>query len=588
MKKLYFITFILLSSQLIMARIPKLRYTIPLATNYIAFKTAYLPDGTRVSLTPKNDTIYGGDTVAIQAGTRDYYLRIKNLWGSQSAYVVLTNKGGKAIIRNEYSGGGMSIKQSKYIHFTGTGTPGIEYGILIDTTGAGGSALSFDEMTTDFECDHIEINRSGFAGIMCKTDPWCDGYATRGNFLMQNISFHHNYIHNTAGEGFYIGHSSYNGIQTKCSGQPVVIYPHDIHNIKVYDNIIEYTGLDGIQISCCTKNVEVYNNRIRYYGWNDNAYSKRYGMEGIIIGGGSTGNYYNNTIVEGCGTGIMVFGLGNINVFNNLIIKPGRHSQLPVYQNYVYGIFCDDRTTIPGQSFNFANNTIVSPRTGGMKFMSSLSRNNRIYNNVILDPGGKGDYGHWGNNWMKSCIHAYETSDVLLANNVYDTIAYPTINNYPQVPYDDPYFVDASNYDFHLLETSPLVDVGIACDTACGFGVDFDGVLRPQGNEWDVGAYEKVVENELIPNYKKSASIEETVKDLKWYFATNQLVITSNSICNEVCNWELIDMQGRICESGSIVLNQGLNPISLGYHSKALYIVRLFWGSYTTYGKGVL
>jgi hypothetical protein len=586
----------------VIAREPKMRWVIPVSTNYIAFKTAYLPDGTRISLTPKNDTIYPGDSVGIQAGQRNYYLRIKNLWGSPQSYVVLTNKGGRAIISNPGQGGGMSIKQSRYVHLTGTGHADFEYGILIDTTGTGGTALSFDELTSDFECDHLEIKGSGFAGIMCKTDPGCGGYATRENFRMENVSLHDNYIHHVAGEGFYIGHSSYNGIRVKCNGEYVVIYPHDIHHIRVFNNIIDHTGLDGIQISCCTSDAEVYNNKISYHGCLDNEYSKHYGMEGIIVGGGSTGKYYNNTITNGFGTGIMVFGLGNIHVYNNIIIKPGRLSTIPVKQNYVYGIFCDDRTTIPGASFNFINNTILGPRTGGIKFMSLISRKNRIYNNVILDPGGKGDYGYWGNNWMKSCIHAYEECDVLKANNFYDTIAYASYNTIPQVPDNDPYFTDAAINDFHLADESPLIDYGISADTVSGFSVDFDNVARPQGITWDAGAYEKVLETEypekrinindipekqeLIEKMGYQPVGQDNRQKLQFYTCNNQLVITSNF--SDLCNWELYDLSGRICEKGLMALNFGTNYISFKKHSKAVYFIRLHWGENTTKGKCVL
>jgi hypothetical protein len=52
-----------------------------------------------------------------------------------------------------------------------------------------------------------------------------------------------------------------------------------------------------------------------------------------------------------------------------------------------------------------------------------------------------------------------------------------------------PQFVSLANGDFHLLPTSPLVDSG---STLAIVPVDFDGVTRPQGPRFDIGAYELV------------------------------------------------------------------------------------------------
>ena len=49
--------------------------------------------------------------------------------------------------------------------------------------------------------------------------------------------------------------------------------------------------------------------------------------------------------------------------------------------------------------------------------------------------------------------------------------------------------VNAAGGDFHLLAASPAVNIGINLASK-GFAVDFDGVSRPQGVAWDIGAYE--------------------------------------------------------------------------------------------------
>jgi serralysin len=52
----------------------------------------------------------------------------------------------------------------------------------------------------------------------------------------------------------------------------------------------------------------------------------------------------------------------------------------------------------------------------------------------------------------------------------------------------DPRFVDAGAFDFHLGAGSPAIDVGVTIPQVT---VDLDGVHRPQGAAYDVGAYER-------------------------------------------------------------------------------------------------
>jgi hypothetical protein len=49
-------------------------------------------------------------------------------------------------------------------------------------------------------------------------------------------------------------------------------------------------------------------------------------------------------------------------------------------------------------------------------------------------------------------------------------------------------FADLQNFDFHLIENSPLINAGFNLGLLNGY--DFEGILRPQGAEYDIGAYE--------------------------------------------------------------------------------------------------
>jgi hypothetical protein len=54
----------------------------------------------------------------------------------------------------------------------------------------------------------------------------------------------------------------------------------------------------------------------------------------------------------------------------------------------------------------------------------------------------------------------------------------------------NPEFVNIATHDFKLQSTSPAIDAGVTLETPYNF--DRDGVYRPQGTAWDIGAYEYV------------------------------------------------------------------------------------------------
>jgi hypothetical protein len=79
-----------------------------------------------------------------------------------------------------------------------------------------------------------------------------------------------------------------------------------------------------------------------------------------------------------------------------------------------------------------------------------------------------------------------------------------TINNINA----DPLFVNRTAADFHLTSTSPAKDTGLTIVQANSFnpspgptiGIDKDGVLRPQGTAFDLGAYEFFTGAVVRPN----------------------------------------------------------------------------------------
>ena len=451
-------------------------HIIPLSQSYI--------DGSQLN-------IQEGDTILIEAGSR-VSLKLINFHGSPSKYIVFKNYGGAVVIKNNTMPYGIAINNSSYFRFTGTGSPEIKYGIKVLETKIGASGLGVGDMSTNFEIDHIEIANTGFAGIFSKTDPVCDLSKNLGNFTQYQSIYHDNYIHNTGGEGMYIGHSFYTGWTTTCNDLSTVLYPSELKGVRIYNNVVDSAGWDGIQVGCATEDCEIYGNKVSNYG-----FKCVYGQHtGIQIGGGTTGKCYNNKILNGSGSGIAVFGLGNNEIYNNLILNAGYNYYSNDSTKRVYGIFCDDRSTIPGSSFNFYNNTIIQPKTDGIRMMSVLSKNNKFYNNIVIHPGSLLSYKNTPSQSPFINIGSKNGVDAILSNNYFDNNARNIL------------FADTVNEDFSLLEGSPAIDAGLDL-TSKGINYDIDLMMRPSGSGFDIGAYEfqkKVYANHFI--YPNQLSID--------------------------------------------------------------------------------
>ena len=343
----------------------------------ISASQTYL-DGSTLNILP-------GDTICIAASTKSN-LQLVNFHGDSINNIVFINCGGPVIVQNTAQAYVIKLGNCSFFRFTGTCDNTVKYGIK--AVGSKGSGLSLDDKSTNYEVDHIEIANTGFAGIMAKTEPRCDLSTNRGKFTQYNTILHDNYIHNTGGEGFYVGHSFYKGYLITCKGQPDTLFPHELKGVRIYNNLVDSSHWDGIQVGCATRDCEIFGNRILNYG----VVSINSQNSGIQIGGGTTGKCYNNYIANGTGNGISILGTDNNSFYNNVIINPGLNFYPAEITQRVYGIFCDDRTTVPGRSFNFYNNTIIHPKTEGIRFYSAMSKSNTFCNNLIVEPGSLGRY----------------------------------------------------------------------------------------------------------------------------------------------------------------------------------------------------
>ncbi len=397
-----------------------------------------------------------GDVVCLKAGFYQY-LQLENFVGSSANPVTIKNCGGKVTVGDGTWHYGIVITGSKHFKFTGTGDRNHQYGILVGGTRAN-SGLGIYDLSTDFEVDHIEVKDVPGAGMHILTRPTCDPRTWRESFTMRNVSIHDNYLHDIDGEGMYIGHSGYPGKTINCDGKSKKVYPHSIQNIRVYNNITQNTGWDGFQVSCADKDCFIYNNTVTNFGIRKHPNQQA----GIVLGGGTTGKLYNNFIKQGTGGGIHIFGIGNITAFNNVIVDVGED-----------GVFIGDKSTRPGYSYEIINNTIISPKNEGLRINTDDSKDNKFYNNLIVNPGAYATYS----NKDRAFIHILKS-----AKN------YTLKGNHFERSISDVNFVDPNKNNYQLKANSSAINKGVS---VLGLGIDkeFTGKPRAVGAP-DAGAYE--------------------------------------------------------------------------------------------------
>ncbi|MBA3831938.1 MAG: right-handed parallel beta-helix repeat-containing protein [Chthoniobacterales bacterium] len=167
----------------------------------------------------------------------------------------------------------------------------------------------------------------------------------------------------------------------------------------------------------------------------------------------------NNVIVRNSGAGIQVAGydgVENIHIYNNTIAYSGTRGIVlwPAQE--------DGGTTIDYAQID--NNIIAFNGTDGIDGCNPAGTGNVVSNNVI--------YGNAGTSidWLACGPFGQGGFQVTVTN----TIA------------ADPKFFRFD--DFHLRADSPAIDAGLNLGTAVP--IDYDGVVRPQGAGFDIGAFE--------------------------------------------------------------------------------------------------
>lgn len=258
--------------------------------------------------------IYGnnaqpGDRVCVHAGLYDAdKLEFLNFVGESQNPITITNVGGQVVTY-----GTLYLTSSRHVVLNGSGDKDVRYGFkVVDPYHRKGLQIGQGRNVADslglevsgIEAHHIEILYDTVQGHQA-VSAWND----YGSGMLEGLVLHDMLIHRgslgTYTEGFYVGSSYYDEENVST-----------LSGVEIYDNRIEESGQDGIQVGSASGGCEIFGNTIV----RDSRERVPGQMSGIIINPGSRCDVHGNEIIDGYGPGIYFQGISGC-IYDNLIAQ---------------------------------------------------------------------------------------------------------------------------------------------------------------------------------------------------------------------------------------------------------------------------
>ncbi len=305
----------------------------------------------------------------------------------------------------------------------------------------------------------FEIHSSLRSGIAVQGEPTAE---------VHGIILRNNFCHNNSRWGILTGYAE---------------------GIRIENNETSYSAIEhGIYVSNSSDNPVIVGNRAHH----NNASGIQINADPALAGDGIISNalmdsnvIYNNGAAGG--SAINLASVTNSIIRNNLL-----------YNNTAGGIagWDDGNGTQWGTHDNkFYNNTIIQPFNG--RFVVSFlngSTNNKVKNNILIHLGTRGSIN------VDSTSEPELDSDYNAVVNVFsynDGASFVSLATWQGRGHDihsfvsttSALFVDPVNNDYHLKSGSPAINAGITVPEVTD---DLEGIVRPQGSAYDLGAYERI------------------------------------------------------------------------------------------------
>jgi len=249
--------------------------------------------------------------------------------------------------------------------------------------------------------------------------------------------------------------------------------------------------------------------------------------------------------------------IANAYVYGNVIIKPDSTNN----SRFIH--FGGDQAgnTRRGTLYFYNNTCIIrSTRNWGTRRLFELSRDSAYViadNNIFYSPNN--EYALYNlrpnisgsNNWLSNEI----TGDELLTGSLRG---------------DNPGFVSAEEFQFHLTEGSPCRDVVAEYQFPEGFGIDREygehlGWIERSHNNggWDLGAFHFPVVEDNVRDVHSPLPRLEAIADVYPNPFNGQLSVRVRLPLSGTLTIELTDMTGRNCYHREMSFNSGAHSISI-------------------------
>ena len=400
-----------------------------------------------------------------------FRIRLENLVGTAQNPIIVTVDESTPLEINFQSFWGMIFIGCEHVVLDGRGYQDLQYGIHIFKDPSVDNATTGIQVTglgTDLEIHSVEVSDTTFAGIQSKTDPNPNNpEAWRGTFTYFNFRVHHNFIHDIEAEGMYIGYFSNSNITgTNSGGQQVTYRAHDFRDGKVFRNIVQDCGWDGIQFNNGTGNCEIaYNTvtNVATLGEPDQNTGFSLTIEGSI---------HNNNINGVNGLGIQTGATGALDIYNNTINNIASGSNI---------LFLTSSVNVPEQN---VNGTLINTIPI------------RIFNNTLIGNGRSTLVGAQNVCQYQGLVLYNNFADYqgFLGGQSTDTLNIVEANSANNVKFDE---ADLNLYrigsiqdsEFNIHPLSSLANGG----TLVGTNYDIRGFRNWYGDSKFIGAYASIV-----------------------------------------------------------------------------------------------
>ncbi|WP_337866668.1 discoidin domain-containing protein [Ignavibacterium sp.] len=351
-----------------------------------------------------------------------------------------------------------------------------------------GKALKFMWGSDFSKAINITTKFNGKSNIRATLSDGGDGiYVSSSNIVVERCTSYEN-----SGHGFYVWGNSTGTI-----------------NNVVFDGCVGYNnhhtvGLDVNSSTGNIRNVTLKNSFIfttgQTYWRNSFEYNAQKGAMGNFVKGELDGlvkkvYFYNNVFYHTPGPSIQIESRSDsVYIFNNTFIETDTITN----ENNVLQNWCIYGSTKNSGTMEVRNNIFFSSTT--------TNPNNyivRAYNNAIIS---------------NNLAYRLDGGNYLI---------YPNGLNYTPPINLNPQFINQNGsapLDFRLQLTSPARDAGISLSSY--FNQDYLGILRPQGSNWDIGAFEFISNQTTIditpPELVSAQIIDSTTINVTFSEPVNQ------------------------------------------------------------------